>query len=315
MKFKIFISFLFVFCFACPNAQAQTKARAENSPQLQTLVNRAANETLARFADKNLKTESLAITLIDLRDPANPKQADFRGEQQIYPASVVKLFYLAAAHRWLADGKTRDTPELRRALSDMIVDSSNDATHYIVDVLTDATGGGELAPKELEGWAFKRNAVNRYFSSLGFQNINVNQKTYCEDLYGRERQFWNEGKLRNRLTTNATARLLAEIALGKFVSPEHSKQMLELLKRDQSKETADSDNQDTGFTGIALKKANIKLWSKAGWTSKSRHDAAYVETPEGLKFVLVTFTENVAKEREIVPNIARIVLEEMGKTK
>lgn len=316
MKFKIWVCFLFVFCFSCSAVSAQNKAAeakfmTQNSPQLQNLVSRAANETLEKFAAKGLKSENLAITLIDLRDANNLKQADFRGEQPIYPASVVKMFYLAAAHRWLEDGKLKDTPELRRGLSDMIVDSSNDATHFLVDVLTEATGGSELEPKELEKWSFKRNAVNRYFASQGYQNINVNQKTYCEDLYGRERQFWNGGKVRNKLTTNATARLLAEIALGKSVNAKRSQEMMELLKRDQFKEKADADSQDTGFTGIALKQSGIKLWSKAGWTSKSRHDAAYVETPEGLKFVLVTYTESVANEREIIPHIAGIVLKEL----
>jgi hypothetical protein len=221
------------------------------------------------------------------------------------------MFYLAAAGRWLEDGKLKDTPELRRGLRDLIVDSTNDATHFLVDVLTEATGGSELSPKELEKWAFKRNAVNRYFTAHGYQNINVNQKTYCEDLYGRERQFWNGGKVRNKLTTNATARLLGEIALGKAVNQKRSLEMMELLKRDQFKEKADADSQDTGFTGIALKQPGIKLWSKAGWTSKSRHDAAYVETPEGLKFVLVTYTESVANEREIIPHIAEIILKEL----
>jgi hypothetical protein len=316
MKFKILVYFLFVFCFASLAASAQNKAAAakfvaESSPQLQTLVDRAAKETLERFAAKGLKQENLAITLIDLRDANNLKQADYHGEQPIYPASVVKMFYLAAAGRWLEDGKLKDTPELRRGLRDMIVDSSNDATHFLVDVLTEATGGSELSPKELEKWAFKRNAVNRYFTAQGYQNINVNQKTYCEDLYGRERQFWNGGKVRNKLTTNATARLLGEIALGKAVNAKRSLEMMELLKRDQFKEKADADSQDTGFTGIALKQSGVKLWSKAGWTSKSRHDAAYVETPEGLKFVLVTYTESVANEREIIPHIAGIVLKEL----
>src|ERR687886_358498 len=77
-----------------------------------------------------------AVTLIDLSDQAHPVQASFRGEERIYPASVVKLFYLAAAHRWLEDGKIQETDELRRALRDMIVDSSNDATQFVVDVLT-----------------------------------------------------------------------------------------------------------------------------------------------------------------------------------
>ena len=55
----------------------------------------------------------------------------------------------------------------------------------------------------------------------------------------------------------------------------------------------------------------MKLWSKAGWTSTTRHDAAYVETPDGRKFVLVVFTTNVANERNIIPDIARAILDGM----
>nr|MBA2334946.1 serine hydrolase [Blastocatellia bacterium] len=51
----------------------------------------------------------------------------------------------------------------------------------------------------------------------------------------------------------------------------------------------------------------------AGWTSKSRHDAAYIETPEGLKFVLVIFTENHATEREPIPAIAGKIIEQLSK--
>jgi hypothetical protein len=179
---------------------------------LQDLVDRAAKTTLERFADKKLQQDQLSITLIDLRDPKRPLTASFRGNERIYPASVVKLFYLVAAHRWLEDKKIEQTPELTRALRDMIVDSSNEATQYVVDVLTHTTGGYELPPKEMEEWQYQRNAVNRYFSSLGYTNINVNQKTFCEDAYGRERVSRGpNGENRNKLTTDATARLMMEI--------------------------------------------------------------------------------------------------------
>jgi hypothetical protein len=56
---------------------------------------------------------------------------------------------------------------------------------------------------------------------------------------------------------------------------------------------------------------NVNLWSKAGWTSNARHDAAYVETPDGQKFVLVVFTEKFANEREIIPGIAAKILQEL----
>src|ERR1051325_9479788 len=207
---------------------------------LQDLVNRAAKTTLDRFAAKKLQDNELSITLIDLRDARRPVPASFHGNERIYPASVVKLFYLVAAHRWLEDKKIEQTPELTRALRDMIVDSSNEATQYVVDVLTHTTGGYELPPKEMEEWQDKRNAVNRYFSSVGYTNINVNQKTFCEDAYGRERVSRGpNGENRNKLTTDATARLMMEIVTGKAANATRTAAMMELLKRDYSGQSSD----------------------------------------------------------------------------
>jgi beta-lactamase class A len=278
---------------------------------LQDLVDRAARTTLERFAGKKLQRDELSITLIDLRDPKRPVTAGFRGNERVYPASVVKLFYLVAAHRWLEDKKIEQTPELTRALRDMIVDSSNEATQYVLDVLTHTTGGYELPPKEMEEWQYKRNAVNRYFSSLGYTNINVNQKTFCEDAYGRERVSRGpNGENRNKLTTDATARLMMEIVTGKAANAARTAEMMELLKRDYAGQSSDPDDQGHGFTGIALQgREGIRLWSKAGWTSTTRHDVAYIEMPDGVKFVLATFTSNHSNEREIIPTVARMVIE------
>src|SRR5881392_1098325 len=284
---------------------------------LQDLVNQAAHTALTKFADKKLAENQLSITLIDLRDPQHPVTASFRGNERIYPASVVKLFYLGAVHRWLEDKKIQETDELKRAVRDMIVDSSNEATQYVVDVLTQTTGGFELPPKEMEEWQYKRNAVNRYYASLGFQNINVNQKTFCEDAYGRERVSRGpNGENRNKLTTDATARLLSEIVTGGAVNATRSAQMMELLKRDYTGTSKDNDDQGHGFTGIALQgNTGARLWSKAGWTSTTRHDAAYIELPNGAKFVLVTFTVDHANEREIIPTVARVVMDGIGTVK
>ena len=284
---------------------------------LQDLVNRAAKTTLDRFVDKKLEEKQLSITLIDLRDSQHPVTASFRGNERVYPASVVKLFYLVAAQRWLEDKKIEETPELTRALRDMIVDSSNEATQYVVDVLTHTTGGYELPPKEMEEWQNKRNAVNRYYTSLGYNNINVNQKTFCEDAYGRERASRGpNGENRNKLTTDATARLLMEVVTGKAAPPARTAKMMELLKRDYTGKSSDADDQGHGFTGIALEGSEgVRLWSKAGWTSTTRHDAAYLEMPDGAKFVLVTFTTDHANDRDIIPTVARVVIEGLKNVK
>src|SRR5207237_9705931 len=105
---------------------------------------------LTKYSDKKLTENQLAITLIELRDPQHPVTASFRGNERIYPASVVKLFYLVAVHRWLEDKKIQEADELKRAVRDMIVVSSNEATQYVVDVLTQTTGGHEMPPNEAE---------------------------------------------------------------------------------------------------------------------------------------------------------------------
>jgi len=294
-----------------------TPVATARAATLQSLVNDAAHAALSKFADKKLTESQLSITLIDLRDPQHPATASFRDNERIYPASVVKLFYFGAVHRWLEDKKIQETDELKRAVRDMIVDSSNEATQYIVDVLTQTTSGFELPPKEMKAWQNKRNAVNRYYSSMGYVNINVNQKTFCEDAYGREKVSRGpNGENRNKLTTDATARLLSEIVTGRAINQARSAQMMELLKRDFSGTSKDNDDQGHGFTGIALQGMNgAKLWSKAGWTSTTRHDAAYIELPNGAKFVLVTFTVDHASEREIIPTVARVVIEGIGTVK
>ncbi len=275
---------------------------------LQALVDSVAKATLEKFAGRKLEEKHLSITLIDLRDAQHPVTASFRGNERVYPASVVKLFFFVAAHRWLEDKKIEDTTELRRAIKDMVVDSSNEATHYVVDVITNTTGGYELPATEMAVWQDKRNAVNRYFTSLGYANINVNQKTHCEDAYGRERVSRGpNGENRNKLTTNATARLMMEIATGKAVTPNRSLQMMELLKRDISKKSADINSQDSGFSGAALP-PGTKYWAKVGWTSTTRHDAAYIELPTGEKFVLVTFTSDHSDDLEIIPTVARAIV-------
>ena len=299
------------------SSPAQQRQAATKATTLEALVDEAAKTALTKFADKKLTENQLSITLIDLRDPQHPSVASFHGNERVYPASVVKLFYFVAVHRWLEDKKIQETAELKRAVRDMIVDSSNEATQYVVDVLTHTTSGYELPPKEMKDWQYKRNAVNRYYASLGFTNINTNQKTFCEDAYGREQVSRGpNGENRNKLTTDATARLLSEIATGRAVNAARSAQMMELLKRDFSGTSKDNDDQGHGFTGIALQGMNgVKLWSKAGWTSTTRHDAAYIELPNGAKFVLVTFTTDHANEREIIPTVARVVLEGIGSVK
>src|SRR5437867_9450402 len=106
----------------------------------------------------------------------------------------------------------------------------------------------------MKEWEETRNAVNRFFAAQGYTNININQKPWCEGPYGRERVFVGKNyENRNALTTEATARLLVEIAQQRAVSAARSAAMLTLLQRDPFKmvEKGEEPDQATEFTGKA----------------------------------------------------------------
>ncbi len=243
----------------------------------------------------------------------------YRGKERIFPASLVKLFYAVAVCEWLEAGMISDSKELKRAIKDMLVESSNDATSLIVDVLTGSTSGPELPPGPFQTWQDQRNIVNRYYQSLGWpelNSINVNQKTWSDGPYGRERAFLGELRTnRNMLSAEAITRLFHAIVGGVAVSSSHSQFLLDLLKRDLTwPNTSSEENQISGFLGegIALES---QLWSKAGWTSQVRHDAAYIETPNIQPYLLVVLTEGQAnsQNREILPFISQQIATAMQK--
>lgn len=248
------------------------------------------------------------------------KGFSYRGMERIYPASIVKLFYLVAIQEWLNGNMVPDSLELDRAIRDAIIESSNDATSLLVDVLTGTTSGPELPSQPFETWKQQRNLVNRYFQSLGWEeleSINVNQKTWCDGAYGRERAFLGElMENRNMLTTDATARLLHSIIGGVAVSAQRSQKMMQLLKRSLNPADfidSDGENQITGFLGEGLP-LNSQIWSKAGWTSRVRHDCAYIEIPNLPPYLLTVFTEGQdnAENKAILPFVSSSIVEQLG---
>jgi Rieske Fe-S protein len=209
-------------------------AGAAHSEKLQQRVERAVTRTLGETWKPALTSNQVAVTVVDLSESDRPTFASHRGTAVIYPASVIKMFYLGAVHRWMEDGRIADTAEVRRAMRDMIVESYNEPTHYLIDLLTGTTSGPELPATDLRDWWDRRNAVNRWLKELGYPaSINASKKPWCEGPYGRESQAIREFEpKRNFLTTEATARMLSEIAQGRLVTAERSKQMLELMARD-----------------------------------------------------------------------------------
>src|SRR5215212_869475 len=107
-------------------------------PSIATKLRMAAEATLKAYP--KLKDEDLALAAVDLTNPNTIARADYHGDALFYPASVIKLFFMAdiyATHR-------ERTPDADRALKEMIAVSDNDATAYLVDILSETTAGPSL---------------------------------------------------------------------------------------------------------------------------------------------------------------------------
>jgi beta-lactamase class A len=272
--------------------------------ELDAVCRKVVSAAAARYS---VKLENLAISVARLE--GRPEYGGYRQDTLFYPASVVKVFYLAYAGVQITANKLKETPELHRGLTDMIVESSNDATNWILEVLTGASGGSELSPSELRKWQTKRQAINRYFQPKGYPGLNASQKTWDWGPYGRERQGYGPNfELRNAMSPAHAVRLFSQLANGELPRSEWSLTFLSrTIPADDPKATAQARN----YIGAALPSGS-KLWSKAGWTSTVRHDAALIELPNGHRYAIALFSQNSNEIDALIPSMARDLLEALG---
>lgn len=271
-------------------------------PSISTRLRMAADATLKAYP--KLKADDLAITVVDVTQPSLVARGDYHGDVPFYPASVIKLFFMADVYAT----KKQRIGDVDRALKEMIVVSDNDATAYLVDILANTVPGPPLQGRALSRYIDRRREINRRFERLGYAgNVSAMMKPWSFGPYGVDLQVLGENRVnRNKLTANATASLLLWIVRGRASGAEA---MMSLLARPLAPQR-DEENQVKEFIGEALP-TTAKLWSKAGWTSEVRHDAAYIELPDGRKIILVIFTRGTADDVTLVPAVTRNVLEQL----
>jgi beta-lactamase class A len=273
------------------------------NPALELAVKHAAEQALKDFP--KLTADNLAISIVDVTRPTTIDRGDWHGDAPFYPASVVKLFIMADVFHQ----KLEADPEVARALGEMIRLSDNDATAFLIDVISDTAPGPNLEGRALNKFLDKRRVVNKWFASMGY-DISAMAKPWSFGPFGREMQLLGPNRInRNRSSANSFASLLLWIVRKRAVSGAASDAMLALLERPLAPPRAD-ENQVKEFIGEALP-AGSREWSKAGWTSEVRHDAAYIELPGGRKLILVIMTRGTADDVKLVPAIAKSVLGEL----
>lgn len=234
-----------------------------------------------------------------------------RADVPVYPASVVKLFHLYELCGLAAEGRLALDPEDRRAARAMIELSSNEATAYLVGRMSGAFDGPWRDAAGIEAFTRARQRVQDWFTARDtpdFAGISVLHATYEDSPYGAARQI-RDRTSPNRLTARAGAALLHDIVRG--AAPE-ADWMMELMDRSAQRAAfAETDrpvegDQLRGFLGEGLPES-VRIWSKAGHTSWTRHDLLYGEEGDA-GFILSVMTDSrwSADDTTFLPEVARL---------
>ncbi|HXC49972.1 MAG TPA: serine hydrolase [Candidatus Limnocylindrales bacterium] len=275
-------------------------ASIKPSSELQSFLDRSLAE-IGR-SDAKLLASAPRIAVIDLRDPSSPVLAAVRGDQKVYPASVVKFVYLMAAYAWQERGRLRIDPALDAELSAMIRESSNKATQKVFSRITGTEPGPELGAEEYRTYRDRRLAVKGWLQELGIDDLHAVSPTYDGggDLFGRDQQFLRDrtvagglavsgGEFPNRqaMTASGTARLLALLATDRALTPADS----ETVRRRMRRDVREQPHLLHRIAGGASSTAGVEVYSKSGTWGPIYADAGIVRDPSGREFVLAFFTD------------------------
>jgi beta-lactamase class A len=253
MKTKLALLFLLLICV--PTA---VQAQSSLDDQVKSLLNSFKGK-VSLFA-KNLDTgETYAL---------NP-------DERVRTASTIKIAVMIEAFARVNEGKLKWTDEvvltkekkvggsgilnelsdnlhltLRDAVNLMMILSDNSATNLVLDVLT-------------------TDAVNARMESLGFKNIKIMRKVFAggESAAGKDPENKKYGL--GMATPREMVLVMEKLERGEIISPAVSKEMIELMKREQ------------GRNAIGRSLADTPLASKYGALDRLRSSVAILYTKKG----------------------------------
>ncbi|WP_123766761.1 serine hydrolase [Vibrio maerlii] len=243
---------------------------------------------------EEFEADNIGLYLASAHTPDKPI-VSINSDFSFYPASVCKLFYLACFYDKVQNRELEADDEDWRAIHNMVAQSSNDATGYILNRLCDTSTGAKLKEAKLQPWLEKRKTVQKWLATHS-PNIPQDQyqlyhSTFDESPYGRDKQA-REVLGGNLVSPFACAQMMASIFEENTFQPEYQQQIKQLLSKNNgdNRFAADGFDQVTPFIGGALPE-NANYWSKAGWTSSVKHETAYITLNKQDSYVVSIFTK------------------------
>jgi len=242
----------------------------------------------------------------------NPKDTAYS------PASLIKLFnaYLAKV-KILSQvksvlnrseesedfGKRTSADDIYDAIHQSISVSDNDALSLLVDYNSDTQSGLRLDQEGFAEFAFRRKKTTDLFKSKNYSDaLRLHSKCFSFAPYGRDEQlvFSNEGLGPNSCKIEDIVRIMKDIYRD---FPDLYKPMSRII--------GVSNDEQTQFIakGLEQHRDQVKeFYSKAGWTSTVRHDAALIKLQDNREVLLVIMTKGLSEYPDLIPSLAQAVI-------
>ena len=160
---------------------------------------------------------------------------------------------------------------IRELISAMITKSSNFGTNLLIDYINVKN-------------------VNKTMKDMGAENINVLRGV--GDLKAFDKDLNNTTSAKDLLV------IYEKLAMGSFINPSISNEMVEILKNQVYKDIIPKYLPD-----------NVEVAHKTGWISGVRHDSGIVFLENGKKYVLILLSKNLDDDIEGAEFLAKISLE------
>src|SRR5215212_6287717 len=226
-------------------------------------------------------------------------------DERVRTASTIKIAVMIEAFARVAEGKAKWTDEvaltkekkvsgsgilnelsdglkltLRDAVNLMMILSDNTATNLVLDVLT-------------------TDAVNARMESLGFKNIKIMRKIGSggESAAGKDPENKKFGL--GMATPREMVLVMEKLERGEIISPAASKQMIDLMKREQ------------GRNAIGRSLPNVPMASKYGALDRLRSSVGILYTKKG-KIAMAISCDEMPETMWSVDNPAYLLMSRLS---
>lgn len=214
-----------------------------------------------------IKAKELAVVLIIVTDPENPRLAELNGHNMLYAASLPKIAILLGAAVAIDEGRLELDDELQTDLVDMIRYSCNACATKVLEMV-----GREELIKILQSPEYN------FYEPNGTGGLWVGKDYGPSTAYQRDPL----SGLSHGATAFQAARFYYKLNNGTLVSPEQSRMMLDVLSK---------PGISHKFVKGLQAYPDLEIFRKSGSWKTYHADSALVRT-DGLAYIIVALANN-----------------------